>query len=244
MNCEDCLAGFIERTKAGKLTYSICGCLANCPCDDGSVFVERDGYEFAQECPNCGATRGAVYRLNMARLPAKFIGALLATFEANTQAMNRAARRAEAIARTRGRVGAVFHGPVGTGKTHLLVAVLKSIAYAGTPVLFAHLGETIRELKRLMDEPEGGGAALLHRLYTVAVLGLDELQGLETNWQRQVTADILQARYNADLATLVTTNRGPADIAKELGDYGERVVSRLREMSPFVALSGPDWRTK
>ncbi len=51
--------------------------------------------------------------------------------------------------------------------------------------------------------------------------------------------DLLSARYDQMLPTIITTNLGPEKITER---YGERIADRIREMAEVIQFSGPSFR--
>lgn len=151
--------------------------------------------------------------------------------------------------------GLLVLGPLGTGKTHLLWALYKALAERGGPRM------RVTKVVRLMRELKPGGEeadnpAAIARLREVPVLAFDDL-GVETHtaWERLRLYELVDARYEDRLPTLVSANlpiRDEAHREKErkaghaipaLEDaVGERVVSRLVGTSQIVKLVGKDRR--
>lgn len=61
----------------------------------------------------------------------------------------------------------------------------------------------------------------------------------ESTWMHQIYYSILNARYNAGLPTVITTNLAPQDFARYLGTSA---ASRLAESGYLIQLQGPDHR--
>ena len=95
------------------------------------------------------------------------------------------------------------------------------------------------------------------------VLAIDELgKGRNNAWQLSIIDEIISKRYNRELTTLFTTNypiedSGPSRLDSSADDYrrkatqetlreriGERIFSRLHEMSTFIELDAPDYRKR
>ena len=155
--------------------------------------------------------------------------------------------------------GLILHGPVGRGKTHLLVAVVRDLIIRhGVPVRFVEFTSLLTQLKAGYSEGKSG-ADVIDPLVHIPVLAVDELgKGRLTDWELTIIDEIICRRYNAMSCTLGSTNFRPAaatgsapanaalvDINPQtLGDrVGDRVLSRLEEMCDFVELSGKDFRT-
>lgn len=135
--------------------------------------------------------------------------------------------------------GVVFSGSVGTGKTHEAVSLLKTIYQKEEQ---RGLFTTATELAMRLREGVGQGnlAGVIDEINSVEVLLIDDL-GVEsaTDFFLEYIYVIINYRYNQMLPLLLTTNL----TAPEFGEvYGQRILSRLTEMSEFIKLSGSDKR--
>ncbi len=157
----------------------------------------------------------------------------------------------------RDRNGLLLYGPVGTGKTHLSVAIAQKLLERGIGCRFADYRELLKEIQATYDPTTPATeAGVVRPLLDVEVLVLDDLGvGRATEWALETLHYILNHRYSQRRATLVTTNledadgrdrrqeskepRGAASLAQAVG---ERLRSRLHEMCRFVAVEGPDFR--
>ena len=80
----------------------------------------------------------------------------------------------------------------------------------------------------------------LDRLADADLLHIDDL-GAEhrTDWVLEQLYTIINARYEDERATLVTSNLGPDELAAQIG---ERTVSRLEGMCELLPFHGSDAR--
>jgi DNA replication protein DnaC len=132
--------------------------------------------------------------------------------------------------------GLLLMGPVGTGKTHLAVAVMRAIQ-AGVLISAIELLQEILESYRTH-----AGCPRLELARDTELLVLDDL-GAEASgdWATREIFELIGYRYEMALPLIVTTNCTLASLGKRLGP---RTVSRLSEMCEVVQLSGPDYRIK
>jgi DNA replication protein DnaC len=167
------------------------------------------------------------------------------------------------------RNGLLFTGTVGTGKTHLALAVLREIRLRySADTLFVDF----RELLKKMQATFGGNKTtteeeVLRPILKSEVVVLDELGAARaTDWTFDVVEHVINTRYNATGATIITTNlpnhppgwTAPRDPSRgyaaalqaaaaidSLGDrIGARMFSRLQEMCTLIEVSGEDYRSK
>lgn len=132
--------------------------------------------------------------------------------------------------------GVVLLGNVGSGKTHLAVATARA-SIEGEPhtVEFVSASDLIER-----HRASGFDGAVLERYASTDLLILDDLgQHRVTDYSRDTIYHVLDARYTADRATIVTSNLD----AIELGNlYGPALISRLRDTCTFAALTASDYR--
>jgi DNA replication protein DnaC len=240
-----------------------------CPICEGAGLrvVERaDGTRVAQPCA-CRTERGWGRAFDRARIPKKFIDCTLEdyvpNYSGNNPTLNAAILQARNFVKaypheTYGK-GLMLVGEIGTGKTHLAVAILKAlITERGAKALFYDCATLLDDLKntyeRKVDVTE---REMLMPIYEADVLLLDELGAAKvTDWGSDTIARVINARYNDSRTTIVTTNLPnlpPIGITERdnfapmrretLGDrIGERMRSRLQEMCVVVEMAGKDFR--
>jgi DNA replication protein DnaC len=158
-------------------------------------------------------------------------------------------------------------GPVGVGKTHLAVAILKGLIEKGVPCLFYESGSLLKQIQDSYN-PISNTSELrvLAPVYQAEVLVMDELGStIPTDWVRDTIYQIINTRYNDKKLTIFTTNyldeipqpapqtsdqervnRKLSTRIKELTTLEERIGTRLRsrlyEMCNKVAIEGEDYR--
>ena len=155
--------------------------------------------------------------------------------------------------------GLLLIGPIGVGKTHLAVGIVKElILKKGIPCLFYDYRELLKQIQNSYnDSVKATELEVLRPVFETEVLVLDELGAVKpTEWVWDTVSLILNARYNDNRTTIITTNfddrpagavAGPRGAAREetLGDrIGERMRSRLHEMCRIIKMEGEDFRQK
>ncbi len=113
----------------------------------------------------------------------------------------------------------VLCGPGGSGKTHLACAVANRRLAAGEPVFYIGAADLLDHL-RLAFSPASDTThdELFDQVKNVPLLVLDDLTlGSATAWAKDKLEQLLNHRFNARLATVITTDTPP-----------ERMDERLR----------------
>ena len=158
--------------------------------------------------------------------------------------------------------GLLLVGPIGVGKTHLAVGIIRELIAKGIPSLFYDYRELLKEIQNSYNPSVSATElAVLRPVFEAEVLVLDELGAVRpTEWVWDTVSHVLNTRYNDKRTTIITTNypdrppRGAeyeADQVKRvmreesLGDrIGERMRSRLAEMCRKVEIHGADFRQR
>ncbi|MDO0912918.1 ATP-binding protein [Streptomyces sp. DT2A-34] len=130
-------------------------------------------------------------------------------------------------------------GTTGTGKTYQAYGAIRSLLIAGVRLRWK--ATTAADLyAELRPRPGHDGERELMDLARCPLLIIDDLGAAKNSeWTEEITMRLINRRYNEMLPTLITTNLGMADLRQHIGD---RVASRLTEMSDKVILDGPDRR--
>jgi DNA replication protein DnaC len=234
---------------------------ASHPCEfglcDGSGFVIDEQSATARDC-RCRALRIAATRARAleARIPKRYRAI---SFE-HSDAIDIERRCPTQVREIRAFVrniganldaghGLWLTGGFGTGKTALAMIVSKAAIDAGRTVAIYSCPRLLSVIRESIDSPSrgssgagGGGGVLdfLDRLAAADLLHIDDL-GAEhrTDWVLEQLYTIINARYEDERSTLVTSNLGRDELAAQLG---ERIVSRLEGMCEILPFFGGDAR--
>ena len=255
--------GFTFQQREDKGVAAACSCTGHCPsCDGQGRLYARDerGYEVLRGC-GCGADPRRLSLLTGLRLPTKFLARTLGGYRAYSPAQQRSLLRArrfvdEFVPGASGQRALVFCGPPGTGKTHLLSAMLRELAarkgVRGRYEEFFLLLSDIRDgFSRGLSSREW-----LEPLRQVDVLAIDEIGkgGKNRDFEQGILDEILSVRYNAGRPTLLATNyprpgtvgwefKADGQSAENLEQrVGPRIYSRLHEMCDLMDVLGDDQR--
>jgi DNA replication protein DnaC len=159
--------------------------------------------------------------------------------------------------------GLLLMGPSGVGKTHLAVAALKELIRRGHGGLFCDYRELLKEIQASYNPAsESTEMRILEPVRNVEILVLDDLGASKpSDWVRDIVGIVLNARYNENRTTIISTNYvdNPASEGETTkGPDGKwiralreekleerisvRMRSRLYEMCRTVEVIAPDFR--
>lgn len=145
--------------------------------------------------------------------------------------------------------GLLLMGPVGVGKTHLAVSILKGLTERGFSCLFYEFGALLKEIQDSYNSfTHTSELGVLSPVFNTDVLVLDELGASKpTEWVKDTMAHIINTRYNDKKHTIFTTNyfderKGSEETLEDR--IGIRLRSRLFEMCRTVRITGEDYRRK
>jgi DNA replication protein DnaC len=131
----------------------------------------------------------------------------------------------------------VLLGETGCGKTHLAAAIAHHIAGQRQQVRFVVVPDLLDYLRKANYEVKDGRDAI-DEMRTVPILVLDDL-GVHsaTPWAQEKLFQILNYRYNAKLATVIT-------LSCSLDDLPQSWVSRMYDdkVSMIQEIQAPDYR--
>lgn len=137
---------------------------------------------------------------------------------------------------------ALLYGKTGTGKTHLMAAMVLNLIENGIVTIFQNTPDMFNKIKATFNDPKGNADQAIETLANVPVLFLDDLgagRKTLTDWETEVLYRIVNTRYEALKPIHISTNLQPADLATVVG---MRIYSRLREMCRFIEVGGTDRR--
>ena len=231
----------------------------------GFRIVHREEREFAEPCAcrRPARARGEGF-LAACRIPPRYEHCTLESFTADNPSLS--AAREKAMLYCNGYpylgpadegLGLLFSGDNGVGKTHLAVSVLRELYTSkGARGEFWDFHELIREIKNSYNpETRTTELQVLAPVVETDILLLDDLGAWKmTDWMNDTLFFILNSRYMAKRATVITTNFQDVDArAAQAADplrrkeflverIGQRLRSRLMEMCLVIKMQGQDYR--
>jgi DNA replication protein DnaC len=233
--------------------------MACAQCDDtGWRPVEQDGIRRVVRC-DCWRERLGRLRLADANIPKRYQHCTLDNFTAYNESLRRSVDDARRVIdrflnakslEHQGR-GVLFEGPPGVGKTHLAVAILKTVIEAyGAHGLFYDTRELLKLIRSTYNAAiRTTEVEVLAPVMTANLLVLDDLGAEKTSeWVEETMNLIVNTRYNERRMTIFTSNY--KDIPEDdnpnslLFRIGFRMRSRLHEMCEFSHLEGADYRER
>jgi len=247
-----------------------------CPHCEGTGWkqVVRDGVEAVERCACLqGARQEAL--LGKARIPERFREASFDNFfppsprenPIENEALTRVMLTAKAFAReyspSSAKSGLMLQGPTGVGKTHLATAVLKELIERGFECAFFDYQNLLDRIRQSYNAAAGAADKQAYRaVLETDVILLDDLGSHRvTDWVEDTVTAIINHRYNARKALIVTTNLPDPELGDKIaekdpvsGQYnvkdtladriGSRARSRLYEICKVVRIQAKDYRLK
>lgn len=218
----------------------------------------------------CHLAARAQQLLKAARIPNRYEHCEMNEFIARNVSLVKAKavaqRFVEGYAPNQPNQGLLFLGDVGTGKTHLAVSILKELVRRkGVPCLFVDYRELLKSIQNSYNPQVAvTEMELLRPVAGAEVVLLDELGAIKpSEWVWDTVSIVLNARYNENRTTIITTNypdlperdtTGAQDLrsptaarrAMEKPTLGDRITdrmrSRLHEMCEKIEFEGQDYR--
>lgn len=139
------------------------------------------------------------------------------------------------------RHGLLLHGPSGVGKTGILTACARAAIGRGYSVLYVQYNAFIDAVQS--GYATGESDKRLRAAMDVDVVLLDDLGDVmrreETDDRREILWKLVNARYNASAAMLVTSNLSLNAIADQ---FAPRTLERLKELCLCVYVQGANLR--
>ena len=235
---------------------------------EGFVLIpDKKGNRFAQTC-DCQRLAAAGRAMLKCGIPPRYAAESFDTYRPTHSSQSFALVKARGMAGQWpvDRVnGLALIGPVGTGKTHLAISVMREVVSKGARCRFANVRELLKTVRASFGEASGAEESeILRPLLAADLAVLDDLGAArDTPWAGEMIEHIINTRYDNALATIITDNHqmrpagwkpdgdgnryttaGGASMLT-LGDrIGTRMLSRLQQMCDVVQVEGDDYRAR
>lgn len=128
-------------------------------------------------------------------------------------------------------------GQVGSGKTHLAKTMERYLIETGHDVLFIKWRDKINEIKSDYEKSK----SVVSRLQKVHVLIIDDfLKGEPTDADITRAFEIIDARYEKNLPTIITTQHNHVQLMKYDEALASRIVERTKQYGYLVNIQKDD----
>lgn len=130
-------------------------------------------------------------------------------------------------------------GVTGVGKTHQAYGAVRALAVSGVRCMW-RISTAADIYAAMRPRPRVDSEEVFQRYASAQLLMVDDLGAAKNSeWVEEVNYRLINHRYEHRLPTLITSNVPPKELGSELG---ERVASRLIEMTTRVVIKGGDRR--
>lgn len=133
----------------------------------------------------------------------------------------------------------VLHGAIGTGKTTVLRAMNRCVLMANRKTAFV-TSDGLAKMK--LEHPDSFDYLLddWFEFLFIDDVGTEPLDVKNYGNATYPFAEVIRARYDLNLPTIITTNLDyPDELSKK---YGERIADRLKEMANNIEFKGNSYR--
>lgn len=136
-------------------------------------------------------------------------------------------------------MGLLLFGPVGTGKSFYAACIANALIDKGVPVKMTNFARIVNELQNSFS----GRQEYIDRLCSFPLLIIDDL-GIErsSDFMMEQVFAVVDARYQAGLPLIVTTNVQIEEIANPTETKYKRIYDRIIEICLPIRLSGESRR--
>jgi DNA replication protein DnaC len=166
------------------------------------------------------------------KTPPRFADTSFDNFIAKTPKQKAALKACQAFAenfKTMGKAkgGLIMLGNVGTGKTHLSIAIGHALLNQDLSVTYTTIGRLIRKVRNSWSDKEITEQGLYNAFAKYELLIIDEL-GIQngTENEKNILFEVINARYEEQKPTILVSNLNPADM---INLVGQRITDRIGE---------------
>lgn len=187
-----------------------------------------------------GVARDFSHASKFARIPKKYVGKTFDDYEV-TADNQRAVKLAKTFVKCKPSAGLYIFGGYGTGKTFLASIIAQNFMQDFRRVVFGDVPNLMELIKQSFDSDAQNP---LETYCNCDLLILDDIgAGQITEWNVGQLYQIINARYNAELPVIITSNLDFDGLKKTFGNStGDRIISRLSEICTLAFLGTNDRR--
>lgn len=155
------------------------------------------------------------------------------------------------------RNGLFITGSYGTGKTHIATAISNQLINGGIPVICMTMIDLLARIKQTFDRSDNTTEAEIMKIYEeVPLLVIDDIGSEQpSEWGSTKIFAIVNARYEAYMPTIVTTNYAGDELIRRITPTGsngrpldsrnaEKTLDRLKEMCVGIEMNWESWRSR
>lgn len=200
----------------------------------GWILYKKDGIDYARPC-ECQEVMKAKSRLDASGISEEFHKKGFKNFnDRNMETLRNARNTAISYCKNfpeiknTNRNSIIFMGQVGSGKTHLSMAICNNLMdFHKVGVIYMPYREEITKIKQSVKD-ELNYSRAINKFKTCQVLMIDDLlKGKSTEADVNILFEIINYRYLNMLPVIVSTEK----TKDELLDFDEGVMSRVLEMT-------------
>lgn len=211
--------------------------------------IKIDGHSVQIEKVKCavGMTKSLQEKCRQCFIPQKYVSKTFADYEVTSDNV-RAVKMAHWFIEEKPSKSLYIYGQCGTGKTFLAAIIAQEWLKSFKTVTFGDVPALLDEIKRTFDKGNDQTTEKVFDRYCECdLLILDDLgAGQVTEWNIGQIYQIINSRYNADKATIVTSNFSLQGLESRLASKDKysatRITSRLSEMCVQAFLGTTDRR--
>jgi DNA replication protein DnaC len=234
----------------------------SCPQCGGLGLLKGERGSYPCPCQQEASRKARVKRIG---IPEAFADCTLENYIAGPHsyhALMTSKRYVEEFIPGKTRLGLLFTGTVGVGKTHLAVGIVRKLAeIKGVETLMVDMRKMFDSLRvsydRRDEHSQESHGQILRPIFKNDLILMDELGAAKpSDWVTEIIEYVIGTAYNRALPMIATTNLPNAAAGgidenqyarttrpTTLGDrIGARMWSRLQQMCKVVQIIGPDWR--
>lgn len=151
------------------------------------------------------------------------------------------------------RNGLMIAGTYGTGKTHLAAAIANELIGQKIPVICMTMIDLLDRIRETYSATSGEAdeATILKKYQDVPLLIIDDIGSEQpTEWGVAKIFAIINARYEAYMPTIITTNYSGQELERRMTPEGgddknaKKTLDRLKETCVGIEMTWESWRTK